>query len=444
MDIAIIFGLVLLNGVFAMSEIAIVSSRQVRLQQAIDKGSEGARVALQLMHEPTRFLSTIQVGITLIGIFAGAYGEASLARRFENWLLQVDSLAPYAESLSTVLMVVCVTYLSLIFGELVPKRLALLNPEAIATIMARPMNMLSRIARPLVVLLSLSTEGILKLLHARKRDEPPIIEEEIHSLVRQGTAAGVLEESEQVMIKNVLRLDDQRVGNIMTLRRDVFYVDIEDSIEENRRKIAGSHYSRIPVCKGGLDNVIGILYAKDMLNRVLADQPLDLTALVKRPLFIPRYATALQLLEQFKKSKIHLAMVVDEHGQTSGLVSTNDVLEAIVGDLPAEDEEYEPDFVEREDGSWLVAGQVDIGAFKEHFDIKRLPEEEQGNYHTLGGLILTVLGQVPRVADTIELGNVRLEVIDMDGNRVDKVLVTSLAPFGADTAESQTPPDRPG
>lgn len=433
MDIAIIFGLILLNGIFAMSEIAIVSSRQIRLQQAVDDGNEGAKVALQLQEDPSRFLSTIQVGITLIGIFAGAYGEASIARRIESVLLQFEPLAPYAQGLSTALMVIFITYLSLIFGELVPKRLALLNPEGIAKVMARPMNLLSRIARPLVALLSFSTEGMLKLLRAKKPEEQPIIEEEIHSLMRQGTAAGLLEESEQTMVRNVLRLDDIRVGNIMTLRKELFFIDVEDSIEENRRKIANSPHSRIPVCKGSIDNVLGILYAKDVLSRIMSQQEPDLVALVTRPLFIPRYATGLQLLEQFKKSKSHIAIVVDEHGQTSGLVSINDVLEAIVGDLPDEDEEYEPDFVQREDGSWLVSGQVDISTFKEHFGIKSLPEEEYGNYHTLGGLILTVLGQVPRMADRVELPTVRLEVMDMDGNRIDKVLATKISESHGDS-----------
>jgi len=442
MDIAIILGLILLNGIFAMSEIAIVSSRQIRLQQAIDDGNEGAKVALQLQEDPSRFLSTIQVGITLIGIFAGAYGEASIARRIEAALLDFEPLAPYAQGLSTALMVIIITYLSLIFGELVPKRLALLNPEGIAKVMSRPMNLLSRIARPLVALLSFSTEGMLKLLRAKKADEQPIIEEEIHSLMRQGTAAGLLEESEQAMVRNVLRLDDIRVGNIMTLRKELFYIDVEDPHEENRTKIANSPHSRIPVCKGSIDNVLGILYAKDVLNRIMSNQEPDLAALVTRPLFIPRYATGLQLLEQFKKSKSHLAIVVDEHGQTSGLVSLNDVLEAIVGDLPDEDEEYEPDFVEREDGSWLVSGQVDISTFKEHFGIKTLPEEEYGNYHTLGGLILTILGQVPRMADTVELPTIRLEVMDMDGNRIDKVLATKLS--GATNGVSDSQEEHPG
>lgn len=426
MDIVIIFGLILLNGVFAMSEIALVSSRQVRLQQAAGDGSEGAKMALRLSREPTRFLSTVQVGITLIGILAGAFGESAIAEKLELVFLDMPLLAPYAEPLSLAAMVILITYFSLIFGELVPKRLGLMNPELIARLVARPMNLLSLVVQPLVVLLSVSTELILKLLRAKKIQETDIIEEEIHSLMQQGTESGVLEESEHAMVKNVLRLDDQRVGNMMTLRKELFYLDITHDLDENRQKIANTPHSRIPVCKGGIDNVIGILHTKDMLDQLMRGAEPDIASLIKRALVVPRYATGLQLLEQFKKSRSHVAIVVDEHGQTSGLVSLNDVMTAIVGDLPMEDEEYEPDFVEREDGSWLVSGQVDIAAFKDRFRVKSLPEEEYGNYHTLGGLVLTVLGHVPKATESVRLANLRLEVMDMDGNRVDKILVTRL------------------
>ncbi|NPU95526.1 MAG: HlyC/CorC family transporter [Gammaproteobacteria bacterium] len=438
MDILFIFGLILLNGVFAMSEIALVSSRQVRLEKEADAGSETARAALKLSREPTRFMSTIQVGITLIGILAGAMGEASIAERIEVHILEVDLLAPWAEPLSLTLMVIIITYFSLIFGELVPKRLAMHNPEAIAKVVAHPMNLLSKVARPLVVLLSISTEAILKLLGTKKAEEMDIIEEEIHSLMKQGTEAGVLEESEHTMVRNVLRLDDQRVSNIMTLRKEVYYIDLEDGGDDNLQKVKDSTHSRIPVCKGGIDNVIGFLHSKDVMNQVLGGKALDISDMIKRPLFVPSSATALQLLEQFKKSRVHLAIVVDEHGQTSGLVSVNDVLEAIVGDMPADDQEYEPDFIEREDGSWLVNALVDISEFKEKFGIRSLPEEEQGNYSTLGGLIMTVLGHIPKVTTVLTLANVQLEVLDMDGNRVDKVLVTRLL---TPLADNDNPPE---
>lgn len=438
MDILLIFGLILLNGVFAMSEIALVSSRQLRLEKEAEAGSDGARAALKLAREPTRFMSTIQVGITLIGILAGAWGEASIAERIEVYLLQVDWLAPWAEPLSLTLMVILITYFSLIFGELVPKRLAMHNPETIAKVVAQPMNLLSKAARPLVLLLSLSTEAILKLFGSQKAEEADIIEEEIHSLMKQGTEAGVLEESEHTMVRNVLRLDDQRVSTIMTLRKEVYFIDLEDDSDENLAKIKDSTHSRIPVCKGGIDNVMGFLYSKDVMTQVLGGKALDISEMIKRPLFVPNSATALQLLEQFKKSRVHLAIVVDEHGQTSGLVSVNDVLEAIVGDMPADDQEYEPDFVERDDGSWLVNALVDITEFKDKFGIKSLPEEEQGNYSTLGGLIMTVLGHIPKAATVLSVAGVQLEVLDMDGNRVDKVLVSRIQ---APLPDNDNPPE---
>lgn len=442
MDIAIILGLILLNGVFAMSEIAVVASRQIRLQQAVDNGSESARVALQLAHDPSRFLSTIQVGITLIGILAGAYGEASIARRLEAMLMDVTTLAPYAKPLSLTLMVIIITYLTLIFGELVPKRLAMLNPEAIARVLAPPMSLLSRVARPLVWLLSASTEAMLRLLRAKRAEEPPMVEEEIHSLMRQGTAAGVLEESEQFMIRNVLRLDDLRVGNIMTLRKDVYYIDLEDSARENHELIANSPHSRIPLCRGGLDHVVGVIYAKDVLKSVMAAEEPDLAALARPALNVPRQATGLELLDRLRQSNNHIAIVADAHGYTSGIVSMTDVLEAIVGRFPTEDEAAETDFVPRRDGTWLVSGQVDITAFRQHFELRPLPEEEEDSgYHTLGGLILGRLGRVPRVTDTVEFPGLRVEVVDMDANRVDKLLVSKVAAEDADGGKPAAPDD---
>lgn len=438
MDIAIIFGLILINGIFAMSEIAIVSSKQLRLQQAADNGDEGARKALQLSGEPTRFLSTIQVGITLIGILAGAFGEATIARQLEDYFLEISAIAAYAKPVSWTLMVILITYFSLIFGELVPKRLALMNPELIARVVARPMDLLSKATHPLVWLLSISTELILRLLKAQRRPEESMIEEEIHSLMKQGTESGLLEQSEQDMVRNVLRLDDKRVGNIMTLREDMFYIDLDDCDEANLHKINASGYFWVPVCSGGIRQVIGLLSSKDLLNACMQGGSLDLRSLLKPPVFVPLYATTLQLLEQFKQSKSQIAIVTDEHGQTSGLVSMSDVMMAIVGDLPGDDEEYEPDFIPREDGSWLVSGQVDIASFKDKFAIRNLPDEKYGSYHTLGGLIFTVLDHVPRESESLTIQDVQLEVIDMDGNRVDKVLVTKLRPLPNGSAEEQS------
>src|SRR5690606_28768188 len=300
--------------------------------------------------------------------------------------LKIDWLAAYAGPLSWTLMVIIITYLSLIFGELVPKRLALLNPEGIAKVVARPMNLLSRFGKPLVMILGFSTDAVLRLLRAKKSDEPPVTEEEIHSLMRQGQEAGVLEAAEHAMLRNVLRLDELRLGNIMTLRKEIYYIDVEEDLSVNRTSIATSPHARVPLCRGGIDQVIGIVYAKDVVAALLQDQPLVLAELAKEPIFISRMATPLELLEQIRKSKMHLAIVRDEQGHTSGLVTLNDVMEAIAGSLPEGGEEEEPDFVQREDGTWLVSGLVDIATFKDQFGVKTLTEEESGHCHTLGGL----------------------------------------------------------
>lgn len=442
MDIAIIFGLILLNGVFAMSEIALVSSRKIRLQQAADGGSESAKVALQLASEPSRFLSTVQVGITLIGILAGAYGEASIARRIEAALLDVDLLAPYAQPLSLTLMVILITYFSLIFGELVPKRLAMLNPEGIARLVARPLHYLSLAARPLVVFLGKSTELVLRLLRAKPVQDAHIFEEEIHSLMKQGTEAGALEVSEHVMVRNVLRLDDLRVGNIMRLRREIVTVNLEDSLEDNCRRIGTSGHSRLPVVRGTLENVIGIVRAQDVIENLMLGHPIDWEALAKPVLTVRRSTTALQLLESFKESQNHVALVADDLGNVFGLVSLRDVMEAIVGDLPAPETVADPDFIQRDDGSWLVDGQVDLLSFREQFGLKVLPGADECTYHTLAGYILCTLGRLPRVTDKLEFPEIRLEVVDMDGNRVDKVLVTPLAPSETGGDPGKTPPQQ--
>lgn len=438
MDIAIIFGLILLNGVFAMSEIAIVSSKRIRLQQAADNGDQGARKALALAEDPSRFLSTVQVGITLIGIMAGAFGEASIVRRLEALLLDWGLTVAYAHPLAWTLMVVIITYFSLIFGELVPKRLALMNPELIARIVARPMDLLATAARPLVWLLSASTELILRLLRARRQQQESMIEEEIRSLVKQGAESGILELSEQDMVKNVLRLDDKRVGNVMTLRDELFYIDLADGDSVNLAKINAAPYFWIPVCSGGLGNMVGMLSVKDVLAAQSLAPDAALETLVKPPLTVPVDATLLQLLEEFKKSPHPVAIVLDDHRQAAGLVTMADVMMAIVGDFPVADASYEPDFIQREDGSWLVDGQIDIASFKDQFAIRKLPEEDSDCYHTLGGLLLTLLDRVPKEGDSLVIRDLRLEVMDMDGARVDKVLVQKVDPSRWSTPEEQS------
>ena len=427
MDVLILAGLFFLNGLFAMSEIAIVSSRKIRLQQAVEDGKASAKIALQLASEPGRFLSTVQVGITLIGIMSGAFGEAALSGKLATLLAQFPQVEPYARALATALVVMGITYFSLIIGELVPKRLALLTPEKIAMFMARPMNWLSTLTYPLVRVLSLSSDLVLWVLRAKKSDEPLVTEKEIKLMIEQGAEAGVFHKSEREMVSNVMRLDALRVGAIMTPRMDIFHLDVEDPIEENRRKLVDCPYSVVPVCRDGLDNVLGFVQAKDLLRRALNGEAVELAAAVRPAHFIPKSLSPMQLLEEFKRAKTAMGLVVDEYGEIAGLVTLKDVLEAIVGDIPSEEIEEEPEAVQRDDGSWLLDGTLSIEKFKQMFDVDELPDEATGNFHTIGGFVMLQLGHVPKAADHFNWDGLCFEVVDMDKNRVDKIMVSPVS-----------------
>jgi len=375
-EVLLLLLLISLNGLFAMSELAIVSSRRVRLQHMAEDGRPGAARALELAAEPTRFLSTVQVGITGIGVLLGAIGEASLAESFQRWLERWPLTAPHAEGIALALMVALITYASLIVGELVPKRIAMLHPETIAVRVARPMHRLSLLSRPLVRLLSLSTEGVLRLLGVRRPSEPSVTEEEIQILMEQGTQEGVFERTELELVENILRLDIRRVGAVMTPRMDIVYVDTAEPFAVNRTRLLEDTYSEVPVCVGGLENVVGFVTAKALLRSLLTGKELDFAAVAAPPLFVPTTVTLIQLLAHFKRSQLHTALVVDEYGEVAGLVSLTDVLEAIVGALPSGAAEETPDAVEREDGSWLVDGMMDLHDLKQRFDLDALPGEE--------------------------------------------------------------------
>ena len=423
-DLLLVFVLILLNGLFAMSEIAIVSSRRARLMQMADEGSAGAQRALQLSSEPTRFLSSVQVGITSIGILNGAIGEAAVVTRLNGYFEQVPALAPYAHPLAMGTMVIGLTYVSLILGELVPKRLALTHPETIASLIARPMQILSAAGRPLVLLLSVSTETILRLFRVRQVKPPAVTVEEIKVLVEQGAEEGVFEPTEQELVTNVLNLDQRHVGSVITPRSDVVYLDVRDSIETNRDKLRGAQHNVLPLCDGGLDHVLGFVRATKVLEQALGPGALELPSLAEPALYVPETMTLMKLLEQFKRTHLPLALVVDEFGDVEGLVSLTDVIAAIVGDLPSEPGE-EPAIVRREDGSWLMDGSLDIETVLRTLDDDSLlTDEDRQHYHTLGGLAMLALGRVPRTGDVFERGNYRIEVVDMDGNRVDRLLVS--------------------
>jgi putative hemolysin len=423
-EMLVIFLLLLLNGIFAMSEIAVVSARKTRLQQWAREGNSKAQAALELANAPNQFLSTIQVGITLVGIFAGAYGGATLSEALASALEKVPLLAPYSRAVSLALVVIGITYLSLIVGELVPKRLALNSPERLASSLAGPMRALSRLASPVVHLLSVSTELVLRLLRIQPSEEPPITEEEIRALIKQATQAGMFEEAEQEMVERVFRLGDRRVSAVMTPRTEIVWLDVNAEPAEIRQQITESVHSRFLVADGSLDHVLGVVQAKDLLAHALSDHSFHLTTALQQPLYVPESMRALRVLELFKQSPTHIALVVDEYGSIEGLVTPNDILEAIVGDLPVAGELIEPLAVQREDGSWLLDGMLSIDELKELLQLGPLPGEDQGVYQTLAGFVMMQLGRIPAVADHFEWEGRRFEVMDMDGNRIDKVLAT--------------------
>jgi putative hemolysin len=426
MDVLLLAGLFVINGLFAMSEIAIVSSRKYRLQQAVEDGVSSAKIALQLASEPGNFLSTIQVGITLIGIMSGAIGEAAISGRLEVFLRsEFPEIAVYSRVISLTLVVIGITYFSLIIGELVPKRLALLKPERVAIFVARPMLMLSYAAYPLVRLLSWSTDLVLMLLRIRNTDEPLVTEKEIRLMIDQGTEAGVFHKSEKAMVSNVMRLDALKVGAVMTPRMDIYYLDVSNPFEDNRKRLIESPHSIVPVCRGGLDNVLGFIESKDLLKRVLAGEEIDLSGMLRLAIYIPKSLSPVHLLEEFKRTKVGMALVVDEYGEIAGLVTLKDVMEAIVGDIPSDEiAGEEPEAVMRSDGSWLIDGTLTIEKFKQIFELDDFPDQTEGGFHTIGGFVMSNLGHIPKESDNFSWNGLYFEVMDMDRNRVDKILVS--------------------
>ncbi len=419
-ELAVLLLLVILNGLFAMAEMAVVSSRKARLQQRAEAGDRGAMAALRLAENPDRFLSTVQVGITLIGILAGAFGGATLAATIAPWL------APYlgatSQAVAALVVVLLTTYLSLVIGELVPKRLALQNPERIAARVARPMTLLSRLAAPIIGLLAPSSTLLLRLMGVRPSADPPVTEEEIRLLIEEGTEAGVFAAAEQDMMESVIRLGDQRVSDLMTPRTELVWLDVEDPPEEHWRTIDAHHHSQYPVIEGSPDRVLGIAALKDLWPDKPGD-PIDVRKATTAALFVPETLLALSLLDTFRQSGARVAIVTDEYGGTQGLVSVTDVLRAIVGEVAASPI-GEPRAVQRDDGSWLIDGGLSIDELREIVAVGQLPGEARGDFQTLGGFVMAQLGRVPRAGEGFAWQGFQFEVMDMDGLRVDKVLVT--------------------
>jgi putative hemolysin len=429
MDVAILLALILLNGAFAMSEIALVAARKGRLQPLAEQGDAGALAALRLHEEPTQFLSTIQIGITSIGILNGIVGEAALAPLLAEWLHARGLEGRFVEYASTAAVVVLITYFSIVLGELVPKRLAQLDPEAVARRAARPMELLARITRPFVALLAGSTRLVLRALGIKDAQARPVTEEEIHALLVEGSESGAIEEEEHDIVRNVFRLDDRQIGSFMVPRREVVSLDVSLPWEENVKRIQESRHTRYPVVRGGLRDVVGVISARGLLVRALRGQPPQWETDAQPPVFVPESLTGMELLQNFRASGVQLAFVVDEYGEVLGIVTLRDVLEAITGEFRsgrAEDQWA----VMRDDGSWLLDGLMPIPELKDRLGLKALPEEER--YHTVSGLLMMLLGRLPQTGDKTDWDGWRFEIVDMDGKRIDKVLASAL--------KSDTPP----
>jgi putative hemolysin len=425
-NLLIVFLLIVANAIFVMSEMAIVSARKVRLQQAANQGDRRARAALKLANNPNNFLAAGQVGITLIAIVSGAFGEKTLSDILKPLLKGLGEST--SDLIAFTISIVIITYLTLIIGELVPKRLALNSPESIASLMAQPMSLLAKVASPIVYLLSTSTEIVIKLLGIRPSDEPQVTEEEIRVMIEQGTEAGMFEQAEEDIMKRVFQLGDRRVSSIMTPRPEITWLDLDDSEEENRRILHEESHARYPICRDGLDTILGITQVYDLLRDSMNGAPFDLTKDMQPPLFVPESTRALKVLEQFKQTGNQMAFVVDEYGVIQGLVTLTDILQALVGDLPSAGEVDDPQAVKREDGSWLLDGMLPIYQFKELLDIedKEMPGEQRGSYQTLGGFVVMHLGKIPISSDHFTWSDYRFEVVDMDSNRVDKVIVSII------------------
>ncbi|MGK7941224.1 MAG: hemolysin family protein [Crocosphaera sp.] len=427
-EFLIILLLIFLNAIFALSEIALVSSRKIRLEQLSLQGDKRAKIALELANDPNQILSTVQIGITLIGILAGVYGGANLAAHLTVILEKIPGLTVHSEAIALTLVVVSLTYLSLVIGELVPKRLALSDPEGIATLMAVPLLFISRLVYPIVNLLGASTDFILSFLGITTTiTEPPVTQEEIKVMLKQGKEAGMFEEVEHDMVERVLQLGDRKVSTLMTTRPEIMWLNLEDSAEINRHKIINSTHTRFPVCQGSLEEVLGIVQVNNLLSHCLSCQRFDLTASLRQPLLVPDSTLGLKVLQLFQQTGNHIALVVDEYGIIQGLVTINDILKAIVGDIPRIDQVDIPSIIRRDDGSWLMDGTVGIDEFKKAFRLKIIPGEKNGNFHTLGGFVITYLGKIPKTTDSFNWKGFKFEVMDMDGNRVDKVLVMPIS-----------------
>jgi putative hemolysin len=426
LEFFILLVLILANGFLSMAEMALVSARKVRLRQQAEGGDGRSAKALELAESPSRFLSTVQIGITLIGILTGAVGGATLSSSLAPYFGNIPILAPYASAISVVFVVVITTYLSLILGELAPKRIALNGAERIARLVAPVMGVLTTLAQPLVHLLSMSTDFVLRVVGVKPNADLPVSDEEVRILIEQGTESGVFEPIEEEIVEQLFRLSDLSINALLTPRTEVAWLDIHDTPEVIAAKLRTNNHSRYLVAEDDLDNVIGVVLVKDLFSTTLSGAPLELRSVMQPPLFIPDSMSAFEVLERLRQTRTHIALIIDEYGGLEGIVTLADFVEAIIGEVPDVGESNDPEVVERADGTFLLDGMMPIDRFQQQFEVKELPHESEGYYQTVGGFVMSTLGRVPAAGDLFRWQHVQLEVVDMDGRRVDKVLLTLL------------------
>lgn len=423
MEILIIVVLILLNGVFSMSEIALVSSKKFKLEQLAKKGNSNAEKALQLASNPNTFLSTVQIGITLIGILTGIYSGDSLTGPIKSWLSTVPPVAPYASPIAVALVVVIITYFSIVFGELIPKRLGLMFPESIATIVAAPMKLISLIAKPFIWLLTVSNEFVLSLFGLNNAQNEHISEEEIKAIIQESTTAGEIQEIEQDIVERVFALGDRKVDEIMTHRSDILWVDVQDDIDTVKDKIKDELHSVYLVCDKQVDDWKGLVFVKELFPVQFDDSPFQMEQFIRKPIIFPESTPVYKVLEKFKENRFHYGIVVDEYGSLQGLVAMDDVLDALLGDMT----EYNQDefqIIQRNENSWLIDAQIPYYIFCEHFELDE--DAYEGNFNTLGGFVLEELGHIPATGERFVWEDFEFEIVDMDGVRIDKIMVTRV------------------
>lgn len=423
MNIGFLFALIFINGLFAAAEIALMTARKARLQAMVEQGDGSAEAAIRLGEDPNRFLSTIQIGLTLIGLLNGIIGEAALAVPFAAWLISMGLSDQASHIIATASVVIGITYFTIVLGELVPKRIGQIRAEALARAVARPMLGLSLASKPFVRLLSSSTDLMLRLFGVDEKDAPAVTEEEIHALIAEGSDAGVIEDQEHQMLRNVFRLDDRAIASLMVPRGDIVYLDIQDGLDENLKRVAESEHTRFPVLDGGFEHVLGIAHSKQLLGQSLRGEPTDLSANLQPPVFVPESLTGMELLEHFKTGGVQLAFVIDEYGEVIGIVTLQDLMEAITGEFRPRSAE-DSWAVQREDGSWLLDGIIPVPEMKDCLALKSVPEEEKGRYNTLAGMLMLLLGRLPQTGDHCVWEGWRFEIVDLDGKRIDKVLAS--------------------